>query len=252
MRAARLLVPARHRPAVAGMIRSLGRRGTAVQCNCCGGRWDRFIPHNEREHAKCPRCGSLERHRLLLVFLQGRTNLFSEPLAVLHVAPEYALTRRLWSCSNLDYVTVDLDSPLADDHADLISLPYREHRFDVVICSHVLEHVEDDRAALSEIYRVLKPRGKAILMSPIDQNLPRTYEDPGLTAPGDRQLAFGQSDHVRRYGLDFAERVAAAGFEVETLCYLDEIPPHQIDRLGLRRVSQVFQHDDIFVCIRPD
>jgi len=242
------LIPAHRRPQLAGAVRSLRYRGDAVSCPCCGGSFDRFAAHRERPRAKCPRCGSLERHRLLLRFLEERTDILERPLELLHAAPEHALLLTLSRQPNLRYRTVDLDSPLAQDHADLMALPYPAGRFDVVLCSHVLEHVSDDRLALSEIQRVLAPGGRAVLMSPIDEHRPDTLEDDEVVTPADRARVFGQADHVRRYGRDFAARVAGCGFEVETVPYIDELPGPVIRRMGLRRESDLFERDDIFMC----
>lgn len=247
-RVARAVVPGRYRPFVGGVVRSLKHPGDAVHCPCCGGSFGRFREHRGRPTAKCPRCGSLERHRLLLIYLRERTDIFSSRLSVLHVAPEFCLGRRLQK-ANLRYVSADLDSPLAMQRADLMQLPYPDASFDIVICNHVLEHVGDDRRALREIRRVLARRGRAILMSPIDERCAETHEDPSVTTPDERQRVFGQSDHVRRYGRDFGDRVAAEGFSVSAIRYLDELDPEVVAHQGLRRDDEVFQHDDVFVCV---
>jgi SAM-dependent methyltransferase len=249
-RVMRTLVPAQHRPAVAGAIRSLRYRGSQVHCPCCNGNFTRFIPFADRPHAQCPRCEALERHRLVLLFLGERTDLLPRPCSLLHVAPEYAVQKALRRQRDLRYLSVDLESPLAMDHADLLELPYADSAFDAVLCSHVLEHVEDDHRALLEILRVLRPGGQAIILSPIDQNLAETLEDPAVTAPAERLRVFGQADHLRRYGRDFAERVEAAGFAVTTIQYLESFDAGQIARLGLRRDSDLFQRDDIFLCVK--
>jgi SAM-dependent methyltransferase len=250
-RTVRALIPARRRPQLAGAVRSLRYRGDSVSCPCCGGSFDRFCAHRERPLAKCPRCGSLERHRLLLLFLADRTDILERPLELLHAAPEHALLLTLSRQPNLRYRTVDLDSPLAQDHADLMRLPYPAERFDVVLCSHVLEHVGDDRLALAEIRRVLVPGGRAVLMSPIDERRRETLEDDDVLAPADRARVFGQADHVRRYGRDFAGRVAECDFSVETIPYIDELSVADVRRMGLRRESELFERDDIFVCTVP-
>jgi len=247
-RTVRALIPARRRPQLAGAVRSLRYRGDAVSCPCCGGSFDRFCAHRERPRAKCPRCGALERHRLLLLFLARRTDILDRPLELLHVAPEHALLLTLSRRANLRYRSVDLDSPLAQDHADLMWLPYADGRFDVVLCNHVLEHVGDDLAALSEIHRVLAPGGRAIVLSPIDERREDTLEDANVITQKDRARIFGQADHVRRYGRDFGARVAEAGFHVEMVPYLDELPAADIERMGLRRESDLFERDDIFLC----
>ncbi len=249
-RVARGLVPARIRPQLFGAVRSALHRGHEVHCPCCGGEFDSFIAHRGVHPGRCPRCGSLERHRLLIRFLRERTDLFEASLDLLHIAPEYGLQRQLQSLENLSYRSADLESPLAMDNVDLLDLPYPDSSFDVVLCSHVLEHVEDDRLALREIHRVLACDGRAILMSPIDPARAATLEDPTVTAPADRHRVFGQSDHLRLYGRDFAERVAAAGFAVETVAYLGELDAGKIAREGLRRESDLFPNDDVFIC-RP-
>jgi SAM-dependent methyltransferase len=250
-RAARALLPARHRPAIVGALRALARRGDRVHCPCCDGDFDRFVRHRGRPHAKCPRCGALERHRLLWLYLTQRTDLLSRPLSLLHFAPEHAYRRRLSRMPGLRYVTADLDSPLAMHRCDIMDQPFADGSFDAVLCSHVLEHVEDDRRALAEIRRVLRPNGWAILMSPIDRRRDSTFEDAAIATPEERHRAFGQSDHVRLYGRDFAERVAATGFAVRTETYLERLDEETIARLGLRREQDdAFCDEDVFICVR--
>ncbi len=215
----------------------------------------RFIAHRGVADRRCPGCGSLERHRLLVEFLRDGTDLFAAPLSVLHVAPEYGLKQRLERLGNLNYRTADLDSPLAMDSVDLLDMPYSDASFDVVLCSHVLEHVADDRRALSEIRRVLVPDGRALLMSPIDGDLGETVEDPSVTSMTERHRVFGQSDHLRRYGRDFADRVATAGFAVEVVSYIEKFTPQEVARKGLQRresKTSPFRDDDIFLCRRVE
>lgn len=250
-RMVRALVPSRMRPGLFGAVRSARHRGHEVYCALCDGEFDSFIPHRGVSPGRCPRCGSLERHRLLVGFLRERTDLFTARLSVLHIAPEYGLQRRLRRLDNLTYRSADLDSPLAMDRVDLLDMPYADGSFDVVICNHVLEHVADDRLALSEIRRVLVSAGRALLLSPIDQELAETLEDPTVTAPAERDRVFGQSDHMRRYGRDFAERVAEAGFAVDVCSPIDLFDQAEIARHGLRRDSAaLFHDDDIFICRR--
>lgn len=250
-RAARALVPGRIRPQLFGAVRSAQHRGHRVYCALCEGEFDGFIPHRAIAPGRCPRCGSLERHRLLIGFLREHTDLFSAQLSVLHIAPEYGLQRRLRKLGNLDYRSADLDSALAMDKVDILNMPYRDNSFQVVLCNHVLEHVADDRRALHEIRRVLVPDGRAIITSPIDEELDETLEDPVVTSPEERDAVFGQSDHLRRYGRDFAGRVAAEGFAVDVVSYIDEFEAHEITRQGLRRDdTTLFRDDDIFIC-RP-
>ena len=250
-RMARALVPARVRPRLFGAVRSARHRGHEVYCSCCDTEFKSFIAHRGVVRRRCPRCGSLERHRLLIGFLRERTDLFQAPLSVLHVAPEYGLQLRLGCLSNLHYRSADLDSPLATDRVDLLKMPYPDGSFDVVICSHVLEHVADDGLALREIRRVLVSGGRAILMSPLDGELAETLEDPAVKTPAERHRVFGQSDHLRLYGRDFAARVSGAGFTVEIVSPIDRFSPEEIARQGLRRDGTTpFRDDDIFICRR--
>jgi SAM-dependent methyltransferase len=247
-RVARSFVPARLRPATLSVVRPLAYRGHAVHCACCDGDFSRFIPHQRRPFAKCPRCGALERHRLLVSYMRERTDLFSAELRMLHFAPEWCLQRELRRLPNLDYVSADLASPLAMDHVDLCDLPYGTDSFDVVICNHVLEHVDDDQRGLAEIRRVLRDDGRAIIMSPIDDASEWTLEDASVTTPEERLRVYWQRDHVRRYGRDFADRIASEGFTVEQIRYIDQFEAGEIKRQGLLRESPLFSHDDIFIC----
>jgi SAM-dependent methyltransferase len=189
--------------------------GDAVECPCCGGSFGGFMPREGRAGAACPRCGALERHRLLWLWLREQLRLGDEVRDVLHVAPEPGLRRALRSVAGLRWVGGDL-SPEDPGVAaiDLTSLPFDDSSVDLVLCSHVLEHVADDGAALREIRRVLRPRGRAVLQQPVDGTLERTREDPSAS-PADRLRLFGQEDHVRLYGRDFADRLRAAGLDVE-------------------------------------
>jgi SAM-dependent methyltransferase len=246
------LMPGERRHALLGAIRSIGHRGDLVECPCCDSTFSRFLPHRGRTHAKCPRCGALERHRVLWLFLERETDLFERPGAMLHIAPEYAFLRRLSKMSGLRYVTGDFDSALASHQLDVMDIPFGAESFDFLICNHVLEHVEDDRLALAEIHRVLKPGGWAILMCPVDHRRATTLEDPAAVTPEDRHRVFGQSDHVRLYGRDYADRLAEVGFAVRADRYLDGFDERAIGRLGLRREQdEAFGEEEIFLCTKP-
>ena len=186
-----------------------------------------------RPDAQCPRCGALERHRLLWLYLERATGLARGGLTVLHVAPEPVLSERLASIPGLRVVTIDLESPLARVRADLTRLPFRDRVFDVALCLHVLEHVLDDRAAMRELLRVLAPGGFGILQSPFDPARERTFEDASVTTPAERERVFGQRDHVRIYGRDYTARLREAGFEVEEIDYGRSLRPDEIRRFGL-------------------
>ncbi len=194
-------------------------RGSAVECPVCNNKFSRFLSYGSevafRQNVLCPHCLSLERHRLLWLFLQQRTNLFTDKLKLLHIAPEQCFHGRFKALKHLDYVTGDLESPLAEYHFDLHNIPFAENSFDAIICNHVLEHVDDDHQCMSELYRVLKPGGWAIMQVPVDYSRALTYEDKSITSPEEREKHFWQKDHVRLFGRDYPQRLAKAGFTVK-------------------------------------
>lgn len=237
--------------------RSLRRRaayaGRRVECPCCRRRYRRFADHPRgRREAICPGCGSAERHRLLWRYLEQNAALLAPGRSILHFAPEPGIERALRLREGIDYVTADLDPDAAAVTADITALPFDDAMFDLVLCSHVLEHVPDDRTALAEIRRVLKPGGEALLMHPIDYRR-ETVEDPSITAPEARLRAFGQEDHVRLYGRDFIGRVLDCGFEVRLERYSEEVPAKVAQRQRLLTVPTVpgVYADDIYRCRRP-
>ncbi|WP_370452665.1 methyltransferase domain-containing protein [Marinifilum sp. N1E240] len=198
--------------------------GNKVECPVCGGKFRKFLPYGYtkatgRENALCPKCLSLERHRLMWLYLNDETDFFTNDLKVLHIAPEQCFFKRFKALPNLDYTTGDLESPIADVHFDVQEIPFEDASFDVVICNHVLEHVDDDAKAMREMYRILKPNGFAILQVPMDTDNPKTMEDPTVTDPKEREHLYRQKDHVRLYGLDYANRLSNAGFKVNSIEY---------------------------------
>lgn len=245
------IMPARVRPAVLGAVRPLLYRGDAVTCPCCGRSFGSFMSHRGAPNVRCPACGSMERHRLLWLYLERSTDLLTAPMRLLHVAPEYGIYRQLRCRSNIEYVTGDLDSPLAARQIDVTDLPWQEPHFDAILCNHVLEHVADDRQAMRELFRVLNPGGWAILMVPVARSLPETAEDPAVTDPAERLRRFGQEDHVRLYGADYGERLRQAGFEVRVDDGLAGLGEATIRRVRVRRSSDLFEDDRIFLCRRP-
>ena len=215
----------------------LAYAGRGVECPVCGRRYRKFMPYGyvvSRKNALCPGCLSLERHRLLWLYLQNETDFFEKPLRVLHIAPERCLMKRMEKMSNLDYVTADLESPLARVRMDVQEIPVPDGEFDVVFCNHILEHVEDDRKAMRELKRVLRPGGWAVFLSPINPAREVTYEDAAVTDPAEREKHFGQKDHVRDYGRDFGRRLAEEGFDVDEIDYIKYLAPDAAERFGLR------------------
>ena len=197
-----------------------------------------FFPYgyeNPRENVLSPSTLSLERHRLLWLFLKTRTEFFSKPAKLLHFAPEQAFYKRFKKLSHLEYTTTDLNSPLATVKADICALPFEDNSFDIILCNHVLEHIPDDQKAMQELYRVMKPEGWGVFQVPQDVNRKETFEDPSITDKKERARIFGQYDHVRIYGYDYFDRLRAAGFTVEAVDYTSEIPEADVDRYRLAK-----------------
>ena len=195
-----------------------------------------FLPygyHNVRKNALSPSTYSLERHRLLWLFLKTDTNFFSAEKKVLHFAPEQAFYKRFRDMENLDYTTTDLESPMADVKADICQLPFESNDFDVILCNHVLEHIPDDQRALKELFRVMKPGGMGIFQIPLDINRKNTFEDKSITDPKKRAKIFGQYDHVRIYGMDYFERLESCGFKVEKVDFTKTLSDTQITKYCL-------------------
>lgn len=209
--------------------------GNKVECPISGKTYRKFLPYGRvsRPNALCPDSLSLERHRLMWLYLKERTNFFSDPLKVLHIAPEHCFLDKFEKMQNLDYISADIESPLAKIKMDVHEIPFPPNTFDVVFCNHVMEHVENDIQALKEIYRVMKPGGWAIIQSPIDPDRETTFEDPSIASPEERERVHGQSDHVRTYGKDYAERLKKGGFNVTEDTYVMELPKEKVERYAL-------------------
>ena len=210
-------------------------RGDKVDCPVCENSFRKFLPYGIviRENALCPACLSLERHRLLWLFLKEETDLFSNKMTFLHVAPEQCFHPRFKKLENLDYITADLESPMADMHFDLHDIPLEDNQYDFLMCNHVMEHVEDDHQVMKEILRVLKPGGKAILQVPLDNSLEETYEDPNITNPAEREKHFLQKDHVRLYGNDYPQRLEKAGFKVSAFSFAQVLGKEKTEKFKL-------------------
>lgn len=187
-----------------------------------GRSYRKFLPYGygrQRENALSPGTLSLERHRQMWLYLQTETDFFSKNYKVLHIAPEQDFLRRFKKMKNLNYTSADLFSPIVDVKADILDLPFEDESYDIVFCNHVLEHIQDDRKAMSELYRVMRKGGWGILQVPMKTSLQETYEDFSVTDPKERQRLFGQYDHVRWYGMDYFQRLESVGFEVEVNFY---------------------------------
>jgi SAM-dependent methyltransferase len=200
-------------------------------------KWfSKFLPYGyekQRENVLSPSTLSLERHRLLWLYLKRETNFFSAPAKVLHFAPEQAYYKRFRKMRNLDYTTTDLNSPLADIKADICNLPFDSNTYDIIFCNHVLEHIPDDNKAMQELYRVLKPGGMAILQIPQDLKREKTFEDDSITDRRERAEIFGQYDHVRIYGRDYFDKLRAIGFKVKEVDFTSKLEAQEVNRFRL-------------------
>lgn len=203
-----------------------------------GKSYRKFLPYGygkQRPNALSPGTLSLERHRQMWLYLQNETNFFTHKLKVLHIAPEQEFLRKFKKMKNLEYTSADLFSPIVDVKADIVDLPFEDNSFDVIICNHVLEHIVDDRKAMSELYRVMKSGGWGIVQVPMKNSLEKTYEDFTITDPKERQKHFGQYDHVRWYGMDYFDRLKSVGFETEINFYSQKFSEAEIKRFGLNK-----------------
>jgi SAM-dependent methyltransferase len=229
-------------------IRTIARRvlpllyiGSTVGCPCCDGTFRTFISRWSDDRL-CPRCLSLRRHRALSLFLLEHLGAADGRRTLLHFAPEEGLAAKLRAIPNVDYVSGDLDprSP-ALVNFDITAIPFRDRSVDVVVCSHVLEHVTNDRLAMRELHRVLRPDGCMYTMHPVYRGIATTIEDPGVTDPDERRRLFGQIDHVRKYSLDdFIARLGAAGFDVTVDNASANLSPDRREYYGVRDVERVF------------
>lgn len=201
-----------------------------------GKSFRKMLPYGygvQRSNALSPSTLSLERHRLLWLYLKNETDFFTTPKKVLHIAPEQCFLKRFKNQTNLEYITADLYSPIADVKADICDLPFEANSFDVVFCNHVLEHIPDDAKAMSELYRVLKTGGLGIFQIPQDLSLNETYEDFSITSEEERKKHFGQYDHVRVYGKDYFDRLRTVGFTVNEVDYSKTIASELISKYCL-------------------
>ncbi len=203
-----------------------------------GKSFKKLLPYgyeNPRENVLSPSTLSLERHRLLWLYLKNETDFFSAPLKVLHFAPEQAFYKRFRSLKNLSYTTTDLNSPLADVKADICNLPFADNSFDVILCNHVLEHIPDDKKAMQELFRVLRPKGWGIFQIPQDLQRKTTFEDHSITDKKERAKIFGQYDHVRIYGWDFFDKLKSVGFKTEAVAYGAGLSPAEVEKYRLAK-----------------
>lgn len=240
--------------------------GNRYTCPVCGHSFRKMLPGGfdlpvikekqivgagRRENDICPYCQSTDRDRLIYSYLKFETDFFEIPNTLLHIAPEPSLYKIFSRSKNLDYhpATKYYEGfyySTKIETADLLDLHFDEATFDWVICNHVLEHIPDDRKAMREIFRVLKPGGKALLQVPYSRQLAKTFEDDTIVSETEREKYFGQFDHVRIYGRDYPDRLKSVGFSV-----------YQINQeQGFRHISldkfSVNPHELLFVCEKPE
>ena len=236
-------------------------KGTKFTDPIDGKSFKMFLPYGygtQRNNVLSPSTLSLERHRLLWLFLNNETDFFqseldsdssvkqpkrfklrdtetSSVLKVLHFAPEQAFYKLFLNQKNINYTTTDLFSPLADVKADICNLPFQDNSYDVILCNHVLEHIPDDTKAMQELYRVLKPGGMGIFQIPQDLSRATTFSDDSITNQKERATIFGQYDHVRIYGRDYFEKLRSIGFTVFEEDYTSKIAPELVEKYCLAK-----------------
>lgn len=228
-----------------GYILSLPQFGKKFQCPICKGTFRIFLKagENQRNNAACPRCGSLERQRLIWMYLKENSDIFRSKIKILHIAPEFCFQRVFSSLPNLGYISVDLHDNYAMVKMDITDISFNDNTFDCILCSHVLEHIVDDQRAMSELFRVMKPNGFGIFNVPIKGE--NTFEDSSISSPEKRLKHFGQKDHCRIYGKDFKERLEGAGFSVKVEPFLDSLDIKNIDYFRLLPDNE--DKEDIYI-----
>jgi SAM-dependent methyltransferase len=229
-------------------------KGNRHQCPVCGFNAKTFMEaglYVRRTNSKCPNCGSLERHRGLWIILDEILKEARSTFRILHFAPERCIALQLSKRSGIEYLTSSYGEDVTSDYQfDIQNIESKNDVFDVVICSHVLEHVDEDGLAMAEIYRILKRQGIALIQVPMwPSEAHPTYENKAITDPRDRIIHFGQFDHVRIYGLDVVERLRLAGFLVDIIDLEKELKQEEIDKYALHNSTNI--RELTFRCTKP-
>ena len=225
------------------VIITLLSRGDKVFCPICEIKLKKFFPYGRktRENALCPNCLSLERHRLLFLYLKNKTDLFKKKIHLLHIAPEQCFINIFSDYNNIKYTSGDLYSPLAKIKMDIHEMPFQNETFDVILCNHVLEHVDDDKKAMREIKRVMKKGGFSILQVPFYHPIPnKTLEDLSITSPSEREKVYGQADHLRKYGKDYDKRIISQGMKVNKSKFIDSFTIKEKEFYGLQENEIIY------------
>lgn len=215
-------------------FQGLGYIGNKHYCPVCESGLSHFRSKG------CPKCGAGIRHRTMWLFLQRKTNFFKANLSVLHFAPEHCFYKKFKKQSNLKYLSADIGSPRAMVEVDMTNIQYPDNVFNVLISSHVLEHVENDLKAMKELCRVQDPNGWSIHLAPIDYSRTETFEDPSVKSLEERARIFGHYDHKRIYGTDYKKRLESAGFKVVVFKTSDFCDEKEIVRMGLKNDTEIY------------
>ena len=227
-------------------------QGNKVNCPICNSSFEVFGEYGltKRTNAKCHNCGSLERHRLIYLYLTETMNIFDKnikPIRLLHFAPEKISYERFDLNQSISYTPCDLFPELYNyggkskiKKVDITNIPFEDQSFDIILCNHVLEHIPDDNLAMSELYRVLSEGGNGIFQVPIDYSRKETYEDWSITSPEEREKAFGQNDHVRWYGQDYKNRLEKVGFTVNEIDIKSKFTSDEIFKFGLMESEKIY------------
>ncbi len=214
--------------------------GNKMICPLCNGHFRKFLPVKERENAFCPKCGSLERNRLIFLYLKQKSVFNTKNQRILHVAPNKMLQKKLSKLGNLEYISINITPELAMYKMDLTNLTFENNYFDIIICSHVLEHIDDDKLAMKELYRVLKEKGWGLILVHIDSNSEKTIEGSEIKDLKIRKELLGQEDHVRKYGLDFIVRLRNTGFQVKIDNFANDLEESTLKKFGLNKNEKVY------------
>jgi len=222
--------------------------GDNVECLVCTRKFRKFLPYGygePRENVLCPNCLSLERHRMMWYYLNNMSDFFTSQHKVLHIAPEQCFHKKFKALQNIEYVTADLESPLADVKMDIQNMPFADESFDVVFCNHVFEHIPDEKKAMSEVLRVMKKGSWAILQVPQRWDYATTYEDDSITDPKERSIKFGQYDHLRMYGRDYGDVLRKEGYLVDEIDLAEKVGPE------LQEKYRFAQKETLYVAHKP-
>lgn len=225
-------------------------RGDKVYCVCCGSSFRSFAPFgvNKLPNRMCLECDSLERDRLMWMYLEMKTDLYNKQVKMLHVAPERIFYKKFKNMPNIEYYPVDkypAPYPSGTKYMDLLNHQLPPESFDVIICNHVFQYIEQDLQAMRAVYSLLKKGGWAILQVPIDWNREFTFEDFTITDPAQREIVFGLREHVRWYGKDYGSKLEKAGFEVKKDDFISEFTAEELTHYGL------WKGQPIWYCKRP-